>query len=529
MKFVKHTISISLCIVLFGCGGGGGSSSTAPVTTNPPPTTTTGQWVAGQYAASESLRHQCEVPRTGIDQYNNNQPYPDQAGSALLEKLWLRSYSHETYLWFNELADNDPNLYETVFDYFNQLKTTATTPSGKPKDSFHFFESYEDYAKESQAGVASGYGVRWAFVSNKPPRVLRVAYTQSGSVADQAGLKRGDTILAIDNVDINDTTETGVATLNQGLNPTSGTTHTFKVRSNAGIESDVTLIAGDVLQTPVQNNQVIEHNDKSIGYLQFNQFISVAQPELIKAVEQFKAARIDALVLDMRYNGGGLLALSSQLGYMVAGPGRTSNRIFNQSIDNGKGNVYENDNQRISGFYNREIDYVKLEFTSRILPDLDLNTVYILTSGSTCSASESLINGLRGVDVNVVQIGNTTCGKPYGFFPTPNCGSVFYTIQFKSSNEKGFGDYADGFKPTPTPVLETDVPGCQVADDFDNALGSKEERLLKTALNHISTGSCPVSTARPTAAASVADNQGIGLEIHQSVQQSNAIYTPIKD
>ena len=81
---------------------------------------------------------------------------------------------------------------------------------------------------------------------------------------------------------------------------------------------------------------------------------------------------------------------------------------------------------------------------------MNLSRVYVLTGGTTCSASESIINGLRGVDVEVIQIGSTTCGKPYGFYPEDNCGTTYFSIQFKGVNAAGFGDYADGFSPSNT-------------------------------------------------------------------------------
>ncbi len=70
-----------------------------------------------------------------------------------------------------------------------------------------------------------------------------------------------------------------------------------------------------------------------------------------------------------------------------------------------------------------------------MLPTLGKQQVYVLTSGGTASSSELLMNALRGIDVNVIQIGSTTMGKPYGFAPEQNCGTMYYTIQFKSANE----------------------------------------------------------------------------------------------
>ena len=76
--------------------------------------------------------------------------------------------------------------------------------------------------------------------------------------------------------------------------------------------------------------------------------------------------------------------------------------------------------------------------------------MYIITGPGTCSASESIINSLRGVNVNVYLIGSTTCGKPYGFYPTDNCGTTYFSIQFRGENAANFGDYTDGFSPANT-------------------------------------------------------------------------------
>jgi len=83
----------------------------------------------------------------------------------------------------------------------------------------------------------------------------------------------------------------------------------------------------------------------------------------------------------------------------------------------------------------------------------------------TCSASEGIINVLRGVDIDIIQIGSTTCGKPYGFVPGENCGTTYFSINFKDVNAKGTADYADGFSP------DCHIPN----DDLSHNLGDPEE------------------------------------------------------
>jgi carboxyl-terminal processing protease len=128
------------------------------------------------------------------------------------------------------------------------------------------------------------------------------------------------------------------------------------------------------------------------------------------------------------------------------------------------------------------------------LPELDLPRVFIITSGNTCSASESIINSLRGIGVEVIQIGSQTCGKPYGFYPQDNCGTTYFSIQFKGVNEKGFGEYSDGFVPSASDNGMDLVKGCSLGDDLSHVLGDPTEKNLATALSYQATGSCTLAS-----------------------------------
>ena len=103
---------------------------------------------------------------------------------------------------------------------------------------------------------------------------------------------------------------------------------------------------------------------------------------------------------------------------------------------------------------------------------------------------------MRGVDVDVVVIGDTTCGKPYGFYPASNCGETYYSIQFQGVNNKGFGDYADGFAPVnSSDAFAVKTPGCSVGDDLSRELGDPNEALLSAALQYRQDSTCPAPSA----------------------------------
>ncbi|MCX9155618.1 S41 family peptidase [Niveibacterium sp. 24ML] len=461
--------------------GGGVGSSGSPAPTPAP---------AG-FPPSSSLAAQCIAPRTGTDP-ETGRPYVDRAGSAVTEKAWLRSWINETYLWYREVPDPNPSAFATVLAYFDVLKTPALTPSGKPKDQFHFTYSTEEWIRQSESGITAGYGAELSFGSSTPPRSIRVAYVQPGSPAELAGLRRGTEFITADGENIADSAN--VDLLNAALFPEEeGESHTFTVR-DAGVERSVTMSSAAVKLSAVMNTRTLSTASGKVGYIQFNDHIAPAEADLVKAVEQLRGEAVTDLVLDLRYNGGGYLAIASQMAYMIAGPDRTAGKFFERTMFNDKHtstNPVTGRPLAATPFYASSLGFSLAE--GQALPTLGLGRVYVLTGGGTCSASEAIINGLRGAGIQVFQIGNTTCGKPYGFYPQDNCGTTYFAIQFKGVNAAGFGDYADGFVPAGSG--EAGVPGCVVADDFAHELGDPAEARLAAALSYRDTGICPPQPA----------------------------------
>jgi C-terminal processing protease CtpA/Prc len=119
-----------------------------------------------------------------------------------------------------------------------------------------------------------------------------------------------------------------------------------------------------------------------------------------------------------------------------------------------------------------------LRFAAPAASLADLPRVFIIASGSTASASELVINGLK-LYVDVVLIGDTTYGNPYGFKSVDYCGTTYNAVNPEAVNAAGAGGYTSGIAPT-----------CAVADDLDHALGDANEARLKAALGHISSGRC---------------------------------------
>jgi C-terminal processing protease CtpA/Prc len=512
---------------LAACGGGGGG---APAFSPPPPPPAGGSgWQQDVFLDASTFFTRCAVPRSGIDP-NTGAPYQDIQGTILDENNFLRSYSDDTYLWYSEIVDQDPGLFSSALIYFDELRTDATTPSGADKDKFHFTFDSEEWFQLSQSGASAGYGAEFIFLSTVPPREVVIAYTEPNSPATTppASLARGATLLTIDGVDINDNTQVGVDALNAGLFPAgAGETHTFEVLDLGAQNSRiVTMTTAIITEDPVQSVATINTPTGDVGYLVFNAHRAPAEAELIAAINQLQG--VGDLVLDIRYNGGGFLDMAGQLAYMIAGDVPTAGQTFEAIQFNDKHpstNPVTGQPLAPTPFHNQTLGFSVAP--GQALPTLDLDTVYVLTGPNTCSASEAIMNGLRGVNVNVIQIGSTTCGKPYGFYPTDNCGTTYFTIQFRGINAMNFGDYTDGFSPSNTQgTVGTVLPGCSVGDDFTAQLGDTSEARLAAALMYRTNQSCPAPSgfaqpglSKPGAPLSATD--GI---IPRSLWDSNRIY-----
>lgn len=479
--YILRSLLVSSILVLNACGGGSSSSNGNTFGGNNGNSTNTPTWVAGEFTAYSQLANQCAAG----------------SGSAMDEKLWLRSYSNDTYLWYDEILDQDPAPF-SILEYFDELVTLEKTPSGKFKDRFHFSMSSQEWEDLSTSGSSVSFGFNIAIEQGAGiERTITITYSDPNTPAADANVVRGAMIIEVDGVNVASANDSAsIDTLNHGLFPSDdGQEITFLIRDLGETETrEVTLTAQTIISDPVPLTNVIETDNNTVGYMVFNDHIATAEKGLYDAVNTLKGDNINELVIDFRYNGGGYLALASQLAYMVAG-NQTVNRTFEQTIFNDK---YPNTNP-ITGrslsptpFYQETIGFNSDYINAGIqLPTLNLSRVFVLTSAGTCSASEAFINGLRGIGVEVIQIGSTTCGKPYGFYPADNCDTTYFTVQFKGVNDQGFGDFSDGFSPTEAPIFDTDIQGCEVDDDLTKALGDQQEGMLSTAMYYLKNGQCP--------------------------------------
>lgn len=462
-------------VLLSSCGGGGGGA-------NPPlPFTAQAQICSPN------------------NQYLADARSATMRGSLGTEKAWVSGYVDAKYLWFGETPSvdagapqysNESNVYVSLDNYFNALLTPAITASGKFRDEFSFIYPTRLWDQLLNSGSSVGFGIEWYFGTLTSSSIggVRIAYVHIGSPAAVQGLQRGDTLVMVDNVAADSNNQAGRDAVISRLFPANAVSYQFNF-TRGGAPVNRTLVATNVTLTSVVPPTVFNVGGQNVGYLIFNDHILTAEQPLVNAFTSLSNASVTDLVLDLRYNSGGYLYLASEVAYMIAGAARTNSKVFERTVFNSKRQLENSD----TGFFNTScIPNASFQCTNvAALPTLNLSRVFILTGGSTCSASESIINGLRGVDVDVRLIGDTTCGKPYGFFGQDNCGISYFPMEFAGVNHKGFGEYADGFIPGGTGALANNVPGCAASDDFDRLLGDPAEAQLATALYLRANGSCP--------------------------------------
>lgn len=374
------------------------------------------------------------------------------------QKDWLRGYMLDWYYWTGQSPNPEPAGFATLDAYFQALKYTNYPGVPNGVDPWSNYQSTASYNQFFAEGRSTGYGVAVNGLEGQLP--LKARYIEPLSPAGLAGLQRGDVIKAINGVP--DTTLiTGDFSVLSGA---AGQQITLDIERN-GVPQRVALTAADYALTPVPVSATLTAGAAKVGYVVLKDFIVQAEPELSTRLNAIKAAGATDLIIDLRYNGGGRISTANHFASEVLGP----RGVFTT--------LQYNTKQQAS---NRSFT-----LTSSSAPGV-FNRIVVLTGQRSCSASELLVNGLRPYAQQVSTIGDTSCGKPYGFNPVDSCGNTFSIVNFKAVNALGQGDYEAGLTPT-----------CAVAEDFSGAFGDPAEKLTAAALGYLQTGACPATAAVP--------------------------------
>jgi carboxyl-terminal processing protease len=384
---------------------------------------------------------------------------------------WIKREMDTYYLWNESMPSPRKSL--TPDAYFDGLLSN--------EDRFSWIQENYQELLNSLEGINKEAGYEFRLYNNPGEAEVygHIMYIKPNSPAAQAGLMRGDWITAINNETMTTTNyRTVLGKISEG-HTLSYERYNFE-NETWEVKTPVSVATIQYAEDPNFMHEVftVEPSGRKVGYYVYNFFApgtdSVYNIKMRNVFSDFKTAGISDLVLDLRYNSGGAesatVVLASLIGKDVNKSKVFARREYNNIITTeyskpGAPNIFTVN-------FKTEANNIGTQLTGN---------VYILTSSSTASASELLINGLKPYMNNIYLIGNKTVGKNVGSTSLykendPKNTWGMQPIITKSYNSNMQSDYSNGFQPD---VL-----------DLDNAkiiypLGDERERLLKKALDHI--------------------------------------------
>lgn len=362
---------------------------------------------------------------------------------------------HKNYLWSQDLPKKvNLGSYSSITDLLNDIKSS--------RDRFSFTMTQQQYEDRYVNAVFFGYG--FGSQSLYDEGKMKILYVYDDSPADEVGLKRADEIIEINGIAIDtwlERIENGTATNEDMFGPNkAGVSVDMMWRSPDDSVSAATMSKRSVETNTVFHTQREIIGEHDIGYFVFDTFIDRSKDDVNKALDQLVG--VDELIIDLRYNGGGLIRIANQIASQTAW-----HKVEHKNFLTYKYNSNYSDQ---SVLFNLGAGITRL----------NLDRVYVLTTQGSCSASELIINSLTPF-IEVVTIGEATCGKPVGQSPTQICDEVLFAINFQTVNAAGFGNYFDGIPAT-----------CAATDTVVADWGSSQDPLLATAYHHVQQGSCPM-------------------------------------
>ncbi|MFA6085179.1 S41 family peptidase [Mucilaginibacter sp.] len=444
---------------------------------------------------------------------------PSKTGSALdLMRDSVFLYAQEAYYWYDAIPEyakfnprsisssSDLATLQKEIDIISQLKINPETT--KPYEYYAADPGSAKYSFIDEGGVSSelngikgdfGFAPLYNDIND-----LRVRYVYPGSPADQAGIKRGYQITAI-NGRTNLTYDAGTGGAGTNVNfvvnaYANSSTISMTLKRFDGTTFNADLNVATYTLNPVLNHKVIDAgNGHKVGYIVFNSFTSPANAnaKLNEAFSEFATQGVTDLVVDLRYNGGGYVSTAEYLTNLIAPTAKNGTPMyytyFNDKLTNGKASILKNQVRKddVNGTYNySQFDYSVngniVNFSKTGIPvTLNLlSKVFFIVTGSTASASELTINNIRAIKtLDVKLIGNASYGKPVGFFDIDINKYQMYIPEFETKNADFKGGYYSGMTPG-----STEYPGVKDFDDVTKDFGDPTEGLLAHALTYVKTG-----------------------------------------
>ena len=363
---------------------------------------------------------------------------------------FIYNVMHDVYLW----AETSPTV--SISGYTSQ--STLINDLRSSQDSWSYVISQTDY-NNYYAGSNIGLGVKMSSDSNT--NEIFITHVYPGSPADTAGIRRGYSLTSVNgysasSIIANDEWDDAFGPSESGYVVDIDYIDNSNATGSASI-TKASYYADSVAAHTVLNNS---NNGNKIGYLAYLNFSGNYEDDLEDAFNDFVSNNVKELVIDLRYNGGGLTNGARYLGSQIAGASNAFSNMFT-FIHNTKYSSWNTNNLFPLPSYN-----------------LSIEKVVFLTTSSTASSSEILISGLDPY-VDTYIVGSATHGKPVGMYSFSYCDNYIVPITFKNVNSEGHTDYFDGIS-----------ANCLISDDVTKQLGDSTEATLASAINYLENGTC---------------------------------------
>ena len=422
---------------------------------------------------------------------------PVAACSVEGQKQFVLDNMRAWYFWNERLpAQVDLSQFATPEDLLAFLTTFSPdiTPDDgidNPVDRFSFINTAAADQAFFGEGKFEGFGFSSRFVAENDLRLTRVFFD---SPANRAGLARGQQIVALDGRTIAEIQAAEGVSAVFDQSPLDFTMRPVGGNPDGSDDFTTTITQDIVTIDPVPQARIITDPNgvrPPVGYMELATFISTADAEMDAVFADFRAQGVNDVILDLRYNGGGLVSTSELLGDFLGGV-LAENLVYSKTVFNELRAPANN----------------STEFFERRGNSVDLFRLVVIASGSTASASELVINGMEP-HVEVAIVGDDTFGKPVGQVGLEFCEKILRPTAFQTLNANDFGDYFFGL-----PV------DCAAPDDLDVAVGADDDPNVEAALSYLQTGACPAS-ALPGAQ--------FKLQAEQAVPQLELRGTPARE
>jgi len=368
----------------------------------------------------------------------------DNLNSDIDARNELYNLMNEWYYWYDVMPQVDKELFK---DPYKLLEAMRYLP-----DDHYSFVAPREYIENMLEGKYIGYGFAHRIDSEGNSRIL---YVYKDSPLYPHGIRRGYIITKINGI-----------TLDAGSNLSAllganaiGITNTIEFKSLTDSVFELTVAKKEIQKNSVIHYDTLDVNGKTIGHMVYDEFIQPSYDEFDETFAWFKSAGVEEMIVDLRYNPGGLTDVLTYLANLITGP-ETDGQLFLS---------YQHNNKKTN--YN-----VNILFEQQA-SSVDVSRVVFITSPGTASASEALINCLSPY-IDVKTVGDSTYGKPVGMYVFTYGDWAFLPIVFKIVNANGMGDYFFG------------IPAdCECPDDITRSFNDREEACLKEALYYIENGS----------------------------------------